>query len=554
MQADLQIARISIGDRAPTNGTRTTRPIIRTPTRAGLPAEVLYDAVFKVTGCDARIPGMKPGTRAAQLPDSGVDLPSGFLATLGRPPRESACECERSNDIRLGSVMSLFSGPTVSDAIDDPNNAIAKLVAAQPDDKKLVNEIYMRVLNRPATEAEIAAAVKMNGTIDGEAHTMTADLVAMEAKYKPIIAEQERARLEAIEKAKTELTTYEKGLAPKLADDERKRLERVAADEKAIKALELKQPERQAKWERELSSTTEWSALDAKEIKTKGGAKTVKKEDQSILVSGPNPEDSEYTIIAEVPFGGITGIKLEVLTDTSLPGNGPGRANNGNFVLNEFKTEWMKKGEKTFANEKFKDAKADYSQNSFNTKDATLGKADKNKGWAIDGGQGKTHQAAFAFEKAVGDDKGTTLKITMIQKYGQEHSIGRFRLSATRSAKPLELGIPAQISTILQVFADERTRDQQDALNAYYHSLDPELVKLEASLANNKKPLPTDPHLVELRSVLSKSEEPIVIEPKLIQLRADVAMSTKQLNDKRLTGAQDLVWALINNPAFLFNH
>ena len=93
-----------------------------------LPAEVLYDAVLKVTGAAPNFPGVKAGTRAAQLPDSTVDVPSGFLANLGRPPRESACECERSNDIRLGSVMTLLSGPAVSGAVNDPRNEIARVV------------------------------------------------------------------------------------------------------------------------------------------------------------------------------------------------------------------------------------------------------------------------------------------------------------------------------------------------------------------------------------------------------------------------------------------
>ena len=37
---------------------------------------------------------------------------------------------------------------------------------------------------------------------------------------------------------------------------------------------------------------------------------------------------------------GITGIRIELLTDASLPNNGPGRnPANGNFVLTEFKVD-----------------------------------------------------------------------------------------------------------------------------------------------------------------------------------------------------------------------
>ena len=94
-----------------------------------LPAEVLYDAVYRVTGLGRRSSrASPPGTRAAELPDSGVELPSGFLATFGRPARESACECERSSGLQLGPVMALVSGPTIGDAIGDPDNELAKLV------------------------------------------------------------------------------------------------------------------------------------------------------------------------------------------------------------------------------------------------------------------------------------------------------------------------------------------------------------------------------------------------------------------------------------------
>jgi hypothetical protein len=36
-------------------------------------------------------------------------------------------------------------------------------------------------------------------------------------------------------------------------------------------------------------------------------------------------------------------------------------------------------------------------------------------------------------------------------------------------------------------------------------------------------------------------------------LRKDIALSEQQNNQKRLTGAQDIAWAIINTPAFLFN-
>src|SRR5262249_2012670 len=54
-----------------------------------LPAEVLFDSIHKATGSTSRLPGLPPGSSAAQLVDSNVELPGGFLELLGKPVRES---------------------------------------------------------------------------------------------------------------------------------------------------------------------------------------------------------------------------------------------------------------------------------------------------------------------------------------------------------------------------------------------------------------------------------------------------------------------------------
>jgi len=47
-----------------------------------------------------------------------------------------------------------------------------------------------------------------------------------------------------------------------------------------------------------------------------------KQADHSILVTGKNSSPDTYTVIAHTKMPGITGIRLEVLADPSLPGKG----------------------------------------------------------------------------------------------------------------------------------------------------------------------------------------------------------------------------------------
>ncbi|NBV86829.1 MAG: 50S ribosomal protein L6, partial [Verrucomicrobia bacterium] len=176
-----------------------------------LPAEVLFDSVFKVTGAKADLPGVGAGGRAALMVDSSSQGPAGFLATLGKPARESTCECERSSNLGLGSVMAFLSGPVVSSAIQDPKNQLTELVSKQPEDTQLIQELFQRVLSRDASTTEIEATQKIFASIDADSQNIQEAWAAKEKEQAPIIAKMEMDRQNAIAAAKGKGVTLNLG-------------------------------------------------------------------------------------------------------------------------------------------------------------------------------------------------------------------------------------------------------------------------------------------------------------------------------------------------------
>ncbi|MFO1499774.1 MAG: DUF1549 and DUF1553 domain-containing protein [Verrucomicrobiota bacterium] len=121
-----------------------------------LSAEQLLDAVAVSTGTKPTFAGLPKGLRSVDLPD-GIVEGNDFLSLFGRPKRQSACECERTSNLTLAHAMNLINGKMISDAVQSPDNQLRKLVEATADNGSLVQDIYLAVLNRPATEKELAA-------------------------------------------------------------------------------------------------------------------------------------------------------------------------------------------------------------------------------------------------------------------------------------------------------------------------------------------------------------------------------------------------------------
>ncbi|MFO0896352.1 MAG: DUF1553 domain-containing protein [Pirellulales bacterium] len=122
-----------------------------------LSAEQLLDAICQVTGVAESYAGVPAGTRATQLPSP--DGNHAFLKVFGQPARETACQCERSNDTNLSQALQMINGPTVHGKLRDEQNRLRKLAAAGKSDAEIVGELFQAAYCRAPDETELATAV-----------------------------------------------------------------------------------------------------------------------------------------------------------------------------------------------------------------------------------------------------------------------------------------------------------------------------------------------------------------------------------------------------------
>lgn len=517
-----------------------------------LPAEVLFDAIHVVTGSQLKIPGVAPGTRASALPDAGVKLPSGFLTTLGRPARESSCECERSSDLQLGGVLALVSGPDVAKAINDPANLIAKRVGEITDDRKLVDALFMQILNRHATDREIDLALESFATIQSDHQKLVADVAARKETVQKQLPALEEKRRVAMENATRELDETIKSIAPDLLTRESDQRQQMEAAQKALDEYQAGHNGVES-WMASQLNQVQWHPLQVSQFHSEADKPFSVRGDRAILLR-PKKGPDVYTVTASTDLPGITAFRLEMLSDASLPMAGPGLAENGNLVLNEIEMEiahpdrpdqWEKVA--------IGSALANFEQGGFPVANAINGKLTQGAGWALATANGKTSWASFQLKIPVGFARGSRVRFKLHQKFDDQHQIGCFRISLTNWEHPIGLGLSEALTHQLLLLPGHRTPEIKNQIQAAYLKSDLKLADLKAKLATASQTVAVDPKIKDLRQRLERVSKPVPADPVLVQLTADVKQSEQQLANLRLTSAQDLVWALINSPSFLFN-
>jgi hypothetical protein len=264
----------------------------------------------------------------------------------------------------------------------------------------------------------------------------------------------------------------------------------------AAKSYEAGLSAKQAEWEAGLGGGAGgagvWRVLTDATITSAGGAKFVRQPDDSYRVEGPAPETDLYTITAGTDLVGITAVRIEVLPDDALPARGPGRADNGNFVLSELKLTAAAKNAVGKAKPvALARSSAGFSQDGWAAAGAIDG--DAKTGWAVAPRFGERHAAVFETRQDVGAAGGTTLTVVLDQQFGSRHTIGRFRLSVTTAKRPVPAeGLPEPVAKILAVPMDKRDAKQKAELAKYYRGADTKLAELNKAVTEHAKAkLPT---------------------------------------------------------------
>jgi hypothetical protein len=132
-----------------------------------LTAEQMLDSMSAVLATPLPLEDMPAGTRLAQLAEgrkhykpltAEVDR---FGAAFGKPPRLIASDCERSNETAMPQVFQLVSGPLMQQLLTRKSNVLGKLLEAEKDNTKVVDQLFWTALTRAPSAAELDRCTAM---------------------------------------------------------------------------------------------------------------------------------------------------------------------------------------------------------------------------------------------------------------------------------------------------------------------------------------------------------------------------------------------------------
>jgi hypothetical protein len=126
-----------------------------------LMAEVVVDVLNEALGTTENFGADYPkDCRAIEVGSSRVqnNLTVAYaLRVFGRPPRTTACDCERAMEPGLPQKLFLMADQNLKQKFDQPSNRVKTVLGNEKDDDKALDELFLATLTRLPTEKERAS-------------------------------------------------------------------------------------------------------------------------------------------------------------------------------------------------------------------------------------------------------------------------------------------------------------------------------------------------------------------------------------------------------------
>jgi hypothetical protein len=124
-----------------------------------LQAEVLLDAIDRVTGVQTDFANLPAGTRAVALPDNSYNRSTPFLRVFGRPEAESVCECERVQSSSLAQSLHLINAGDIKAKLASPSGRAERLAKEEKPAEDKIRELYLAAFSREPRPEEMKTAL-----------------------------------------------------------------------------------------------------------------------------------------------------------------------------------------------------------------------------------------------------------------------------------------------------------------------------------------------------------------------------------------------------------
>ena len=208
-----------------------------------------------------------------------------------------------------------------------------------------------------------------------------------------------------------------------------------------------------------------WQVLRPEVFSAGDGVVLRRLADESLLASGALADKDVTVVTAASGLREVSGFRLDLLPDESLPAQGPGRPANGNVHLSEFEVRLFRAGAAEAERLDLAEAFSGFSQDSFGIAGSIDGKAETS--WAIHPREGQPHAAVFVLSRPLLLEPEDRLQFTLRQLQGGSHLLGRWKLSVAGGAKESLSLLPDGVMAALAVPRGQRSEAQRLEMAAH---------------------------------------------------------------------------------------